>query len=368
MRIGISTRGLKQGSYAISSIVYHLTQSILNLASKKHEIFLYFNQTKLEALFPSTAHKRSIRLRNRFIWDHAWLPMALRSDHLDIALFMKGTMPFLLPCPGAVIVHDLGYFDHQIRPYRYMETLYMKNMIYRASRRARLLFADSEYTRCEAIRILGTDPKKISVCYPDCSSIYRLIQDTNTLLEIKSRYDLPQEFILAPTSLSPRKNLERILNAFELIKHQIPHHLAITGGQSWGVKDLVKRIHSDSSHRIRVLGAVPDEHMPALYNLASFAIYPSLLEGFGLPILEAFRCGCPILTSNNTSMPEVAGDAAYLIDPYDTNQLSEGMLKLANDPKLRQDMISKGFQRAQFFSWEKSAHIILDKLEHLASI
>jgi glycosyltransferase involved in cell wall biosynthesis len=363
MRIGISTRGLNQGSYAISSIVLHLTQSIINQASNRHDIFLYFNHPEREALFPQASNKRSIQINNRFVWDHAWLPLALRADRIDVALFMKGTMPFTLPCRGAVIIHDLGYFDHHLRPYRYFETAYMKTMISRASKKAWAIFTDSEYTRTEAIRILGIHPEKITVCYQNCASIYRPITEKRTLEAIQAHYHLPSEYILSPISLSPRKNLERILDAYDEVKEQVPHHLLITGGQSWGVKDLVKRINSENNHRIHLLGAVPSEHMPALYTMAGLTIYPSILEGFGLPILEAFHCGCPVLTSNLTSMPEVAGDAAYLVDPYDTQQISMGILKLVRDEGLRRDLIAKGFERAKQFSWEKSAAIVLNRLE-----
>jgi glycosyltransferase involved in cell wall biosynthesis len=103
--------------------------------------------------------------------------------------------------------------------------------------------------------------------------------------------------------------------------------------------------------------------MPTLYNLADFTIYPSLLEGFGLPVLEAFRCGSPVLGSNITSIPEVAGEAAYLVDPYNIDQIAEGMLRLAMDEKLRQDLIKRGHQRARVFSWERTARIILDAIE-----
>ena len=103
--------------------------------------------------------------------------------------------------------------------------------------------------------------------------------------------------------------------------------------------------------------------MPGLYSLAGFTLYPSLLEGFGLPVLEAFRCGCPILTSNNSSIPEVAGDAAYLVDPYDTDQIAEGIVKLATDPVLRQTLVARGHVQAKKFSWDRTARSILNALE-----
>jgi glycosyltransferase involved in cell wall biosynthesis len=365
VRIGISTRGLNRGSYAISSIVYHLGCEIAELAADRHEIYLYINDPDHLVLFSPWVHKRHYKLENRFVWDQVWLPYAMRKDKLDVALFMKGTLPVLLPCRGAVIFHDLGYFDESLRPYRFLETIYMRSMMSAAARKAGHVFADSEYTRQEAIRIMDLDPGKVSVCYQNCSPIYRVIEAQGELEAVRRRYGLPPKFMFGPISLSPRKNLGRILDAFERVRDQIPHHIVLTGGQSWRHRDLVKRIASEFNQRVTVLGEVPQEDMPALYNLADFTIYPSLLEGFGLPVLEAFRCGCPALTSDITSLPEVAGEAAYLVDPYDVGQIAEGMLRLASDSELRQDLVERGFQRARLFSWERTARIILDGIERL---
>lgn len=363
MRLGISTRGLSQGSYAISTIVLHLTRKIIELAGSQHEIFLYFNDPCHEELFASSAFKRSYKLNNRFVWDQVWLPQALMKDGIDFALFMKGTMPALLPCRGAVIFHDLGYFDNQLRPYLLSDTVYMKAMMSKAARKASRIFADSEYTRNEAIHIFGVNPKKINVCYQDCSPIYQVVTDQAKRNLIRDRYHLPTNFIFCPTSISPRKNLSRILVAFEKIRERITHDLVITGGQSVRENDLARRINSGFYQRVHVLGQVPHEDMPGLYSLADFTLYPSLLEGFGFPILEAFHCGCPILTSNITAIPEVAGNAAYLVDPYDVDQIANGMVKLSTDPVLRQMLIARGYEQAKQFSWERTARIILTALE-----
>lgn len=365
MKIGISTRGLNQGSFAISTIIFYLTRAMIDLAQEHHQVFLYFNDPSLETLFPTAEHRRSIQLKNRFIWDHTWLPRALMKDGIDVVLLLKGTMPFLLPCQGAVIYHDLGYFDNQLRPYKFWDTFYMKFMMARASQQAALIFTDSDYTRNEAIRILKTDETKISVCYQNCSPIFQPVTDPTVLQAVRAHYLLPNKFIFCPITLSPRKNIDRILNAFGMVKDRIPHHLVITGGQSWGVKELTNRIATESDHRVHLLGKILQSDMPAVYNLASFTLYPSLIEGFGIPILEAFNCGSPVLTSNITSMPEVAGEAAYLVDPYDENQISTGILKLALDSQYCQKLIAQGFARAKLFSWERSAAIILEKFRKL---
>lgn len=364
MRLGISTRGLDRGSYAISTIVLHLTRVLITLAESRHELFLYFDDPQHESLFPSSVvHKRSFKLKNRFLWDHLWLPQALKKDNLDFALFMKGTIPLSLPCRGAVIFHDLGYFDHKLSPYPWSDTVYMKYMMSKAARQASVVFADSEYTRDDAVRTFGISTQKLDVCHQDCSPDYQPVTDQEQRLATRARYLLPPRYVFCPTSISPRKNLPRILDAFEQVKDKIPHDLVITGGKSSKEEELVRRLHRRIYQRVHVLGEVPHEDMPVIYSLADFTLYPSLLEGFGLPVLESFRCGCPVLTSNVTSIPEVTGDAAYLVDPYDTNQIANGMLKLANDSALRESLFAKGHEQAKKFSWEKTARIILNALE-----
>jgi len=261
-----------------------------------------------------------------------------------------------------VIFHDLGYFDKVLKPYKWFDTIYMKYMMAWASRKATHIFVDSEYTRQEAVRILNADPEKLAVCYQNCSEIYKPVTDPVILAAVKSRYHLDSPFIFSPITLSPRKNVTRILNAFEVVKDQIPHHLVITGGQSWGMSDLARRIKSEIDPRLHIVGTIAEKDMPAVYSMADFTLYPSLIEGFGIPILEAFGCGCPVLTSNITSMPEVAGDAAYLVDPYDEGQIAEGILKLGSDAILRKDLIELGFDQASRFSWERTAKIILERL------
>jgi glycosyltransferase involved in cell wall biosynthesis len=186
-----------------------------------------------------------------------------------------------------------------------------------------------------------------------------VISDPGILNTVRSTYGLPENYIFWPTSLSPRKNSDRVLDAFTDLLDKIPQQLVITGGKAWKAKPIIKRINSEFPERIKILGNVPQDHMAALYRLANFTIYPSLLEGFGFPILESFRCGRAILTSNLASMPEIAGEAAFLVDPYSAEEISAGILRLATDETLRHALEEKGFERAKFFSWQQTAEGIL---------
>ncbi len=356
-------RGLGEGSFAISSLIVHFTRKFIELANSQHAIFLYFNNPLHEKLFDSSVVKHSINVNNRLLWDQIWLPHVLKKDRIEIALFMKGTIPALYHGHSAVIFHDLGYFDNVLRPYRTADTLYMKTMMPKAARDASIVFTVSEYTRNETLRIFKADPQKIKVCYQNCSPIFRPVSDQIKRDFIRNRYHLPEKFIFCPISISPRKNLSRILTAFDKVKNKITHDLVITGGQSSKENKLMNRITSGFFQRVHVLGNVPNENMPVLYSLADFTIYPSLLEGFGMPVLEAFHCDCPVLTSNITSLPEVAGDGAYMVDPYDTDQIADGIFRLATDSSLRLTLILKGREQAKKFSWERTAQIILDSMQ-----
>jgi glycosyltransferase involved in cell wall biosynthesis len=361
MRIAISTRGLHRGSFAISSIIKWLSRALID-QNTAHELFLYFNDPAYETHFDSSVHKRSVNLGNRFLWDNVWLPYQLRRDRIDVALFMKGTMPLALPCKGAVIIHDMGYFDRAIRPYPPLETLYMSGMMRFSANLAVKVFADSEFTKSQIAGILKIDPGNIVVCYQNSSPLFASEIPPYTLEEVRQQYRLPGDFIFWPAAISPRKNFDRVLQAFQDVRDRIPHHLVITGGEAWGSRRVVRRIRKDFAGRVHLLGQVPAEHVRALYALSAFTIYVSLLEGFGIPILEAFNCGSPVLTSNITSMPEVAGGAAHLVDPYNVAHIAAAMVELVTNASLREGLRQRGFERARFFSWEKTAGIIMENL------
>ncbi|MBT3320874.1 MAG: glycosyltransferase family 4 protein [Anaerolineae bacterium] len=180
--------------------------------------------------------------------------------------------------------------------------------------------------------------------------IFRPEENKDVLAKIKHRYKLQTPFIFYPTSISPRKNIDRVLDAFEKIQNDIPHHLYFTGERSWNSLRTEKRLAGPISSRVHRIGSVPLKDMPAVYSLAEYTIYPSLFEGLGLPLSEAFLCGSPVLTSDQTSLPEVAGDAALIVPAYDTDAIAAGMLRLAEDGPLRLALVEKGKERAQLFT------------------
>ena len=174
---------------------------------------------------------------------------------------------------------------------------------------------------------------------------------------VRERYQLDGPFVLYAGNIKPHKNLERLIEAFHLIRRGPLEHvkLLIIGDEISKLPALRRAVHRHKLHKhVRFLGFVPDETLAILYRLAAVFVFPSLYEGFGLPPLEAMASGTPVVTSNLSSMPEVAGDAAVLVDPYDVDAIKDGIKRVLTDPELREDLVRKGLRRARHFSWERS--------------
>jgi hypothetical protein len=226
------------------------------------------------------------------------------------------------------------------------------------------LIAVSEHTKKDIVNLFPFTKEKVEVIYEAASSRYKRFEEKNRLSEVRDKYNLESPFIFYAGSISPRKGCDYLLRAYAELKKQIPHKLVLTGGWTWGktgVFDLIKVLGLDG--KVKILGAVPVRDMPLLYNLADLSVYPSLYEGFGLPVLEAMSCGCPVVCSNLTSLPEVAGDAALMVDPKDISALTEAMHTALTDLQVRNSLIERGLARAATFTWEKTARKTLQVFE-----
>jgi glycosyltransferase involved in cell wall biosynthesis len=358
LRIGISARGLNSHFSGPLEYIKGFTNALVNLASQ-HEIFVYYNTSSLVGGYPQ-AVERVLEKSPALVWDHLQLPLALARDQVDVAIFPKGAIPFFSPCRSLSIMLDMGYFHPHLNAYKPMDTLYNRIALRHAAKYAWGIFTISQYTADDAMRLFNVPQGKIQNIYGGVGGDYKPVEDESMLDDVRARYRLHEPFIFYPTSISPRKNITRVLDAFEQVQNSIPHHLYFTGKASWNSPEVEERLNGAISARVRRLGAIPPQDMPALYTLADFTIYPSLFEGLGLPVLEAFRCGSPVLTSDQSSLPEVAGDAALIVDGYSADAIAAGLLKMANDKKIRAELRERGFLQAQKFTWENTARTALD--------
>ncbi len=360
----------------------HLIQHLIPLAAARgHQLRLYTGAELHPTWFgynawPSHVQVRTIRVPR--LWTHIGLAQTLWREPPDVLFIPAHVIPLWPPpaLPIAVTVHDLGYeyFPHA-HPRR--QRWYLQWSTRHNVRRAQHIFVDSRATAEDLQRWYGASPDRISVVYPGLPSTVAFTSTTEQILQVRHRYGLTRPYLLFVGTLHPRKNLLRLLNAFARVHHVPviteapqplpPPLLVLAGKPGWLSDPILQRAREDDlRERVRLLGYVPDADLPPLLQGALALVYPSLHEGFGFPVVEAQALGVPVLTSNRSSLPEVAGDGALLVDPTDEESLARALERLITDPALRRRLVQQGYQNVQRFSWERAATQVLDILETLS--
>lgn len=282
-----------------------------------------------------------------------------------VLLVTDSKAPFFLPesCILMPLVTDLAV-------YRLKETYQLSRVVWwRAQyryvrRRGDLFLAISEFTKQEMVELLGVPPEKIEVVPCACAGGMRPETDPVILAGLREKYGLPERFVLFTGNFNPRKNLERLIRAFDQAKGRgIPHGLVIAGGQGWKFDRAEALAGIRHSGDVHFTGYVADGDMPALYSAADLFAFPTLYEGFGIPVIEAQACGTPVLTSNTSALPEVGGEGAVYVDPYDEGEICRGLLRILEDPDLALELREAGLRNAARFSWEASAERLNEIVE-----
>ncbi|MCD6199892.1 MAG: glycosyltransferase family 4 protein [Deltaproteobacteria bacterium] len=292
------------------------------------------------------------------LWHFSLLgKMSKRADSLDIVFDPSQFLhPFgHLKIPLVYVVHDISFINYPECHRRGKKTLFQlffKDTLQKAD----CIVCVSHYTGNELLKYFPVNHDKISVIYEAADECFRPTSNELELGRVRQKYGLPQDFLLYVGTIEPRKNLDRLLQAYHILGDRIPFPLYIGGKVGWRSASLF-RLHEnlDLQDRINFLGYVPDDDLPALYNLATAFIFISKDEGFGLPPLEAMQCGTPVVISNAGSLPEIAGDAALIIDPDDPRAIGETLEKICNDKALQNGLKEKGLKRSAEFSWENTA-------------
>jgi len=226
------------------------------------------------------------------------------------------------------------------------------------------VIAISESTRRDAIRLYGMDEEKIRVIYEGVSPRF-CVASPEAISVVRQKHSLPESFILSVGTIEPRKNLTSLLGAYRALKNQgAEWKLVIVGKKGWLYEGFFSRLRElGLENEVIFPGFVPDEDLPAFYSAADLFVFPSLYEGFGLPVLEAMACGAPVITSNTSSLPEVAGEAALLVDPTSVEELAGGMRRVLESKELRDELRAKGPKQAAKFRWENAARETLSVYE-----
>jgi len=330
------------------------------------EFFLYVRKpvdpSDLPPLGPRF-HIRVVPSIHERLWSLAAFPLAAERDRIDVA-HVQYTVPPFMPAPTVTTIADISFklFPH-LFPRK--DAFILGRSIPASIARAAAVIGVSENTRRDILaNYPSAAPEKVFAVYNGVDPIYRqpTVAQAESYREfVKLRYTLSGPYLLCVGLLQPRKNVPLLLRAFQRAKSAaaLPHVLVIAGRRGWLAEETEKLIEQAAGDVV-FTGYIADEDLPKLYAAADALAYPSLYEGFGLPPAEAMACGCPVITSNTSSLPEVVGDAGILLDPTDEDAWTEGLARLLTDGALRKELGERAAVRAQRFSWITAAQQTLD--------
>lgn len=336
-----------------------LIQALLSL-NPPWRVRLYFRQAPPEGLFLQ-ADLRIIPFPR--LWTHIRLSWEMTRRSPDLLFVPAHVLPLVHPRRSLVTVHDLGY-RYFPQAHTRFQRVYLDLSTRWNARSAAHILADSQATRADLARMYGTPPAKVTVAYPGYDESLAPVRDPAILAAVRDRYSIPGTYFLYLGTLQPRKNLARLVLAFSRLPTRAT--LVLAGQRGWLADDLfalIRRMGLEG--RVLCPGYIRPEDRAPLFSGALAFVFPSLYEGFGLPVLEAQACGCPVICSNTSSLPEVAGDGALQVPPEDIAALADAMARLEDDPDLRRDLTERGFANLRRFSWEQCARTVLQVMARL---
>ncbi len=371
MRIGIDyTAAVNQGA-GIGRYTRQLVEALLALDARDEVVLLAAGGARSGRApgvgpLPAAGPWRMVSLPfservMTILWHRLRLPLwvELFTGSLDLFHSPDFALPPVRQARTVLTVHDLSFMRVPECSQPSLRS-YLLRVVPPSVRRADVVLADSQSTRNDVIELLGASPDRVRVVYPGVDARFQRVQDAPALAAVRQRYRLPEHFMLGVGTLQPRKNLPRLIQAYAQLGADPDAKLVIAGGTGWMYEDIFRRVEElGLQNRVCFPGYVADEDLPALYTLAELFVFPSLYEGFGLPPLEAMACGTPVVASNVSSLPEVVGDAALMVDPRDVGALAGAMQRALSDPSLRSVMVQRGLAQARDFTWARAAEQLL---------
>jgi glycosyltransferase involved in cell wall biosynthesis len=368
VKIGIMLRHLDQHEGGVK-LYTHKVLSHLFAMDHTNQYILLYQKTHLVGRYAGYPQVEEVVLPvpGTVLWDQIAVPWITKRKRLDLIFNPKFTVPFLSHAKKIFVIHGSEWFVIP-ETFPWYDRLYTRIFAPLYCQAADAIIAVSRTVKNDVVQFTGVDAHKVVPIYngyePDT---FHVIHDVHRLQTAREKYRLPPQFILWVGQIYPPKNVERLLEAFWCIRDEIPHTLVLAGAtQRWKANRVFQRLQSlGLQERVQFIGWVLHTDLPVLYNLAELFVLPSLYEGFGIPLLEAMACGCPLLTAKTASPPEVVGRAGYLVDPLDVNDIAKGMTEVLSNRQMRQTMINRGLERVKEFSWETCARDVLSLFEEV---
>ena len=362
MRIGIDARKLHD--FGIGTYIRNLLHQLARIDQATEYVLLCRERDKDVAAKVGPNFRAVVESAPAYsLSEQIRVPIALRRERIDLFHAPHYVLPPLVHCRSIVTIHDcIHVMFPQYLPGR-LAYAYARATLWTATRRADRILTVSEASKSDILRCFNVPAAKVVVTYNAIDPPFLIEPAHEEFARARERYQLVDPFVLYVGNIKPHKNLERLIDAFDRVRQHGFENLTlvIIGDQISRYQGLRRAVHRHKLHKhVRFLGFVSPGTLAVLYRLASVFVFPSLYEGFGLPPLEAMASGTPVVTSNVSSLPEVLGDAAILVDPYDPESIADGMRQALEDADLRATLIGRGLAKVREYSWEESVRRVHD--------
>lgn len=350
----------------------------LQLIDKKNTYYIFVKPDEDSSCIPKAENFHVIQLDGGAypLWEQKSLPNAVKQYGCDLLHCTSNTAPLKSPVPLITTLHDIIYlesisiFKKGGTWYQKLGNMYRRFVVPRVVKSSKKIITVSHFEKNRIREFFGfpENDNRLVAVYNGVSEHFKPVNNQNELLRVKEKYQLPDHYLFFLGNTDPKKNTKGVLKAFSDFRKKTatPLKLVMLDYDRDALDKLLSEINDkDLINYIHLTGYVVNTDLPAIYSQSQLFLYPSLRESFGIPMLEAMRCGVAVITSNTSSMPEVAGDGAYFVDPFKPEEITQGIETLLNDESKRKALIEKGFKRSENFSWKAMAEDVLKLYEQV---
>ncbi|MEI6887717.1 MAG: glycosyltransferase family 4 protein [Bacteroidales bacterium] len=377
MRIGIEGQRLfRKKKHGMDMVALELVRS-LQAIDKSNEYVVFVKQDE-DVCLRSGNNFEIIELKSAAypFWEQYILPAAAKKANCELLHCTSNTAPLSTSIPLVVTLHDIIYMEKLsllskgFSSYQKFGNLYRRLVVPGVVKNCRKLITVSEFEKQRIVDFFGIDRDKVVAIYNGVSEHFRPVTNPETLAAVRNKYHLPERFFFFFGNTDPKKNTRGVLKALSLFLKQSDEKIPLVMLDF--DREALARLIAETGdpelkNHIILTGYVPNSELPGIYSLSTIFLYPSLRESFGIPMLEAMACGTPVITSNTSSMPEVAGDAALFCDPFRPEELTEAMFRLLSDHNLRSGLVAAGLEQARKFTWKNMAQGVLQIYNEILS-
>lgn len=364
MRIGIEAQRIfRKKKHGMDMVALELIKQ-LQIIDTVNEYFIFVNNVEDIDVLPKTSNFNIVQVKASPypVWEQYYLPKAVKEYQIEVLHCTSNTAPINLSVPLILTLHDIIYLEKwnftQGTSYQIIGNLYRRWNVPIVVKKAKHILTVSNFERDRITSYFKFNQSQVSTAYNGVGKHFAPIADKEELLRIKKLYNLPDNYIFFLGNTDPKKNVIGVLKALSILKQngQLKSKLLMLDINRDYLLNLMKQINDESLiDDIVFSGYVPNKDLPAIYSQASLFLYPSLRESFGIPLLEAMACGAPLITSNTSSMPEIATNAALFVNPFNAAEIADAIVKLQNDGNLQNQLVQNGFNRVKYFTWENNA-------------